>query len=519
MTLIINIIVFILVLGIIILIHEAGHFFFAKKAGILCHEFAIGMGPVVWQKSDGETDYSIRAIPIGGYVSMAGEAVSDAMFKKDETIGLLLEDGIVTEIVLYDEGNFTVSGVVKSFDLYGKNMSSLYIEIETSSGIEKYEVSRSAKYRFNDKKTMWITPEEKSFESKSLWARFITIFGGPLMNFVLAFILFFFAGFFILQPNYDSNAIGEISADSVASNLELEEGDLIKSINGVSINSWYDLSSFMADNDSTSVDLVITRDGQDLPVFSDVDLATYIQSAGISNIFEGNTQSDEAILGQVSGRAASAGLKTGDKITKIDLTPINNWDDLIAFFNTNTGSGSIVVEYEREGSVDSVSYELIGLEALESLGTSNIVYQIGVTASGEFNLGYSLLYAPRQIASDVGEVFATLGLLFGGGDSGIGVGDLSGPVGIFSLVSRVREEGFITLVIFMGFLSINIGMLNLLPIPALDGGRLIFLGFEAVTRKPVNKKFENYVNLLFFFALMAFFIFVTYNDVFRLIRG
>ena len=519
MTLIINIIVFLLVLGIIILIHEAGHFFFAKKAGILCHEFAIGMGPVVWQKSDGETDYSIRAIPIGGFVSMAGEAVSDAMFKKDETIGLLLEDGIVTEIVLYDEGNFTISGVVKDFDLYGKNMSSLYIEIETASGNEKYEVSRSAKYRFNDKKTMWITPEEKSFESKSLWARFITIFGGPLMNFVLAFILFFFAGFFILQPNYDSNAIGEVSADSVAANLNLEEGDLIKSINGVPINSWYDLSTFMADNDSTSVDLVITRDGQDLPMFNDIDLATYIQSAGVSNINEGNIQSDEAILGQVSGRAATAGLKTGDKITMIDQTIINNWDDLIAYFNTNTSSGSIIVQYERDGSVDTVSYELIGLEALESLGTSNIVYQIGVTVSGEFNLGYSLLYAPKQIASDVGEVFTTLGLLFGGGDSGIGVGDLSGPVGIFSLVSRVREEGFITLVIFMGFLSINIGMLNLLPIPALDGGRLIFLGFEAVTRKPVNKKFENYVNLLFFFALMAFFIFVTFNDVFRLIKG
>lgn len=522
MTFILDLIVFIFVLGIIVLIHEGGHFFFAKRAGILCHEFAVGMGPVLYQKTDGETVYSIRAIPIGGYVSMAGESVSDAMIKKDETIGLKLKDNKVEEIVLYTEGSYDVIGVVKDFDLYGKNMSLLYIEIETDQGTQKYEVSRTAKYIFSEKRNMWITPEEKSFESKSLWHRFITIFGGPLMNFILAFVLFFLVGFFILKPNYDSNEIGSVADSTLASSLGFVAGDQIVSINGDAVNSWYDLSTVMNRNNSTQIEIVIDRNGS-LLTFGDDEtavVATYIQSAGISNVSsDGTIYPYSAIVGSTSGRAASAGLKADDVITKIDQTDITTWDDVIAFFRSNTGSGTIRVEYSRNTEIGFVTYDLISLSALESLGTTNIVYQIGVTASSTFDFMYSLSYAPRQFASNVSEVFTTIGLLFGGGESSLGVTDLSGPVGIFQLVSNVRANGFINLIVFMGFLSINIGILNLLPIPALDGGRLVFLGIEAVIRRPLNRRIENSLNLMMFFALIAFIIFVTYNDVFRIING
>ena len=93
---------FIVVLGVIILIHEAGHFYFAKKAGILCHEFSIGMGPALYQKRKGETIYSIRGIPIGGYVSMAGESVSDALINKDQPTNFHVQDKIVPKsLILY----------------------------------------------------------------------------------------------------------------------------------------------------------------------------------------------------------------------------------------------------------------------------------------------------------------------------------------------------------------------------------------------------------------------------------
>ncbi|MFA6800983.1 MAG: RIP metalloprotease RseP [Acholeplasmataceae bacterium] len=516
MTFIINLIVFILVLGVIIVIHEGGHFFFAKKAGILCHEFSIGMGPLLYQTSDGETKYSIRAIPIGGYVSMAGEAVSDAMFKKGDMIGLLLNDQkIVEEIVLFEGGKYDVIGTVVDFDMYGKNLAPLYIEIKTADDVIKYEVSRTAQYRLKKKQTMWVTPEEKSFEAKSLWQRVITIFGGPLMNFILAFVLFFFVGFFIFQPNYDSNEIGDVSKDSLASSLGLEAGDEIVSINGQTIASWYDLSDVMSLNDSVTLDLVINRDGT-IMTFNDKNATVYIQSAGLSNTNDGEIYADQAIVGQSSGRAATAGLKTGDIITEIDGSVIANWDDLIQYFNQITDGRSIIVTYERDDIERTASYDLISVDDLEALGSSNIIFQIGVSSSGTFDLGYSLLYAPRQFASNVSEVFTTIGLLFGAGDSSIGVSDLSGPVGIFQLVSSVRENGFASLIIFMGFLSINIGILNLLPIPALDGGRLVFLGIEAIRRKPLNRKIENTANLAMFFILIAFILFVTFNDFLRI---
>ncbi len=514
MALLTNIIVFVLVLGIIILIHEGGHLYFAKKAGILCHEYAIGMGPVLWQTKKDDTLYSIRAIPIGGFVSMAGEGVSDAMFKKGDTIALLFDETKkVKEIVLYEEGKYDVKGVVQSFDLYGKDMAPLYIEIDD----QKYEVNRDAMYRFKEKQTMLITPEEKSFESKTLKQRFLTIFGGPLMNFILAFVIFFLVGFFIQKPNYDSNEIGDVSEHSLASSINLESGDKIITINGESIDDWYDLSSVMNDHNSTYINLSVEKSDGTILSFTDEVVATYIQTAGIVNFDEDfNYYSEEAIVGQSNGRAASAGLKSGDLITKVNDEVINNWDDLIAYFKVHT-TGDVTISYERDGNSEETTYELISDADLEKLGSQNIIYQIGVTSSSQFNLGYSLLYAPREFGSNVAEVFTTIGLLFGG--SSIGVSDLSGPVGIFQLVSQVKSNGFISLLVFMGFLSINIGILNLLPIPALDGGRLVFLGIEAVTKKPLNRKVENYANLIMFFILMGLILFVTFNDVFRLING
>jgi regulator of sigma E protease len=118
----------------------------------------------------------------------------------------------------------------------------------------------------------------------------------------------------------------------------------------------------------------------------------------------------------------------------------------------------------------------------------------------------------------MGEVFTTLGLLFDRSEN-LGIGDLSGPVGIYSLVSSTAKQGVLSIIAFTGFLSINIGLLNLLPIPALDGGRLVFLGIEAVTKKPLPRKLENSINNVMFILLLTMFVFVTYKDILRLIAN
>ncbi len=525
---ILNILIFIFVLGVIILLHEGGHFFFAKRAGILCHEFSIGMGPTLYQKRKGETVYAIRAIPIGGYVSMAGEAVSDALIKKDQTIGLKIDDQRnVYEIILTDSVESDVIGKVVGYDLYGKNFNGLYIDIEKDGVISHYSVNRDAIYQLGKNKTMWITPEEKSFESKTLWQRFLVVFGGPLMNFILALVIYFVLGWFVLLPTLSSNEIDQVTDNYAAETAGIIDGDKIVSItaNGIThpIDDWTDLSLVMSQLDTVIVDVAVSRDDQTI-AFTDLNLSVFIQSAGLSNVTVDNEilGNDSAVLGQAYGRASSSGrLEAGDVITQITAngTPyaISTWDDLIAAFKLIT-SGDITVNYLRDGVPSETSYSLISEQALTKLGHESIVFQLGVTATTHFDFGYSLSYAPRALWGDVREVFTTLGLLFSANEN-LGIGDLSGPVGIFSLVSSSASQGILSLFALMAFLSVNIGLLNLLPIPALDGGRLAFLGYEAVSRRPINRKVENWINTVMFFALMGLFVFVTYNDIMRLIFG
>jgi regulator of sigma E protease len=525
---IVDFIIFVLVLGVIILIHELGHFYFAKRAGILCHEFSIGMGPAVYQKRNGETIYSIRAIPIGGYVSMAGESVNDALIKTDMVIGINInEQGQIYQINLNSDLQSDVVGVVKSFDLYGKDFDPLFIELEVNQTLVNYPVIRNAVYRLNEKKEMWITPSEKSFESKTLWQRFLVIFAGPFMNFILAIVLFTIVGFFVKQPNLDSSEILNVSPNSPAVSAGLQSEDILTEINGETISSWYDLSAVMQNLNTGIISMSYERDGTTYQV-DDVVISVIIQMAGISNLeYDEDGQfvaiyNDEPIIGAAFGRAETDGeLQKGDLITSLEIDGVNqavaSWDDIIVFFKMNT-RGTITVAYERDGVSKEATYNLISKDALGRLGYQAIVFQIGITPTSQFNLGYTLAYPFKTFYSNMMQVFNTLGLLFDAKED-LGLGDLSGPVGIFTLVSSTASQGFIAILGFTGFLSINIGLLNLMPIPALDGGRLVFLGIEAVTRKPLNRKIENTINNVMFFILIGLFIFVTYNDIIRLIKG
>lgn len=519
-----NLIVFVLVLGVIILIHELGHFFFAKRAKILCHEFAIGMGPALWQKRKGETIYSIRSIPIGGFVSMAGEAISDALIKKEQVIGINLnQKGQITTINLTEEVSSEIIGVVKDYDLYGKAFNPLFIVLNVNGIDQTFSVLRDAKYVLSPKREMWITPSEKSFESKTLWQRFLVIFAGPMMNFILAFFIFLIVGLFLVKPNTDSSTLGTVGSSSAAFEYGLIEGDIIKSINGQSVNSWNDISSIMANLNHSTLNLTYEREGVLYQPTDDMVLSVVIQMANITNFTsEGVRYNDQPIIGQAAGRAsANGGLASGDIVKTIIIDnntyTIHSWDDIISVFRNHT-QGSVKFTYERDGETKETTFELLSERALTKLGYQGIVFQMGVSPTTSYNLGYSLLYPFQAVTNNVLQVLNTLGLLFDRQEN-LGIGDLSGPVGIFNLVSQTTRQGFLSILSFTAFLSINIGLLNLLPIPALDGGRLVFLGVEAITKKPLNRKLENTINNVMFFLLIGLFIFVTYNDILRLIQG
>ena len=185
-----TIIYFILILGGIVFFHELGHFLFAKKAGVYIYEFSIGMGPIIYHKQFGETKFCIRAIPIGGFVSMAGEDTMEDLIKVGTEIGLNLENDVVSEIILDDKRECQIRGKVVNIDLYGKDNEELYITLDNGIQNQYYPVKRNAFYVFEHNKTLQITPYDRSFESKSLLNRFLTIFAGPFMNFILAIIIY-----------------------------------------------------------------------------------------------------------------------------------------------------------------------------------------------------------------------------------------------------------------------------------------------------------------------------------------
>ena len=230
---IIGIIVFALILGIIVLLHEGGHFIMARRAGIMCYEFAIGMGPVIYSKKKGETVYSIRAIPIGGFVSMAGEEVESNVLTGYHRCQLVINNGIVDEIMV-DEKKFDSNQPIYSIvsnDLIGTKEAlpdELYIVVKDDEDNEiKYVVKRDVIIKFPKKQVIQNAPYEKNFVNKSIGERFLAVFAGPFMNFVLAIAVFFLLGICTGYADPNVTYIDNIMEGTPAYEAGLRDGDEI----------------------------------------------------------------------------------------------------------------------------------------------------------------------------------------------------------------------------------------------------------------------------------------------------
>lgn len=565
---IVSIIAFIIIIGVIITVHELGHLFFAKKAGILCHEFSIGMGPILYKKQFGETRFCVRAIPIGGFVSMAGEEMATSVVKVGDKIGLNLDSqDEATEIILDDNKDATVRGEITDVDLYCEDGGELHVTLKGEDEEEKYyKVKNDAFYIFEKNERLQITPYDRCFESKTKIQRFLTLFAGAFMNFVLAIIVCIIVAVATGVPDSSSTKIGTITSNFPASK-ELKVGDEIKSINGKSVYTWTDFSSELANlykDYTTTVNLVVNRDGKDLTI--SMETVTVYNYIGISNVgatnmmlskvpgYEiygleiGNTSKSYRFVNQADS-TYEYNLKTGDYLVGIsindkeyDLTEektvavnsksltISGWGYLSYIFNeAKIGEGAPNVKFKYYHKTDD-TYKLIDYadskaispytdEVLRSQNVDAVVHGIGVSPVYKFDLFKSLPNAFKQFGSDCSMIFNTLRILIWPSDvRQVGVSDLSSVVGIFSLVENYVGAGFLSLLAFVAMLSVNIGIVNLLPIPALDGGRILFLGIEAVTRKRVPRKVENIINNVAFILLMILFVYVTYNDIVRLIK-
>ena len=505
----ISILSFVIVLGIIILVHEWGHFYFAKKAGILCHEFSIGMGPVLWQTKKGETTYSIRAIPIGGYVLMAGEEAA-SLIKKGQRIKVKFENGLVKKIIVdlknKDYTNEPTYEVI-DFDLYGKDQQKyLTIKDEETTTYNLAEVA----YYFLPSSEFQIAGYDRSIESKTLGQRFMAIFAGPMMNILLALLVFFILGLLVGRPDFDSTRLGGVLPNSPASSIGLEEGAIIQEINGNPISNWDELSSEL-DVSSSSIMIQYELDNQ---VFeAELTPRVIFYSAGFSSDY----LSEGLVVTGISEQtlAGRAGLLNGDEIVSINNQPVTSCEDVTSVFSSNLDGTSLDLDVTRNNEVVSITITPYEEAVVISQGVPLVATQIGINADTVFDPLYAVQTAFLGTLGSVTSIVDTVRLI--ATSEQVGVSDLAGPVGIYSLTSQALSQGAQSLLSWMGLLSVNVAVINLLPVPALDGGRLVFLGVEAITKQSVNRELESRIHTAMFFMLLAFFAFVTWNDIVRLL--
>ncbi|CIV44342.1 RIP metalloprotease RseP [Streptococcus pneumoniae] len=414
-----GILTFILVFGIIVVVHEFGHFYFAKKSGILVREFAIGMGPKIFAHigKDG-TAYTIRILPLGGYVRMAGWGDDTIEIKTGTPVSLTLaDDGKVKRINLSGKklDQTALPMQVTQFDFEDK----LFIKGLVLEEEKTFAVDHDATVVEADGTEVRIAPLDVQYQNATIWGKLITNFAGPMNNFILGVVVF-----------------------------------------------WV---------------LIFMQGG-----VRDVD----------TNQFH--------IMPQ--GSLAKVGVPETAQITKIGSHEVSNWESLIQAVETETKdktAPTLDVTISEKGSDKQVT-----VTPEDSQGR----YLLGVQPGVKSDFLSMFVGGFTTAADSALRILSALKNLIFQPD----LNKLGGPVAIFKASSAAAKNGIENILYFLAMISINIGIFNLIPIPALDGGKIVLNILEAIRRKPLKQEIETYVTLAGVVIMVVLMIAVTWNDIMRL---
>lgn len=414
-----GILTFILVFGIIVVVHEFGHFYFAKKSGILVREFAIGMGPKIFAHigKDG-TAYTIRILPLGGYVRMAGWGDDTTEIKTGTPVSLTLaDDGKVKRINLSGKklDQTALPMQVTQFDFEDK----LFIKGLVLEEEKTFAVDHDATVVEADGTEVRIAPLDVQYQNATIWGKLITNFAGPMNNFILGVVVF-----------------------------------------------WV---------------LIFMQGG-----VRDVD----------TNQFH--------IMPQ--GALAKVGVPETAQITKIGSHEVSNWESLIQGVETETKdktAPTLDVTISEKGSDKQVT-----VTPEDSQGR----YLLGVQPGVKSDFLSMFVGGFTTAADSALRILSALKNLIFQPD----LNKLGGPVAIFKASSDAAKNGIENILYFLAMISINIGIFNLIPIPALDGGKIVLNILEAIRHKPLKQEIETYVTLAGVVIMVVLMIAVTWNDIMRL---
>ncbi|RIP33521.1 RIP metalloprotease RseP [Staphylococcus gallinarum] len=425
MSFLVTIISFIIVFGVLVSVHEYGHMFFAKRAGIMCPEFAIGMGPKIFSFRKNETLYTIRLLPVGGYVRMAGDGLEEPPVQPGMHVKIKVnDDNEITHIILDDQHKFQqIEAIeVKQCDF----SEGLYIEGVSSYDQERhhYQIAKKA-YFVENGSLIQIAPKNRQFTYKKPYQKFLTLFAGPLFNFLLTLVIFIGLAYYQGTP---TNTIDKVIDNTPAQQAGLKAGDKITKIANYQIEDKDDIDKAMAEVKDKKTKVTVERDGQEKSV-------------------------------EVKAK------KVKQKMTK----------------------------------THSETKYLLGYQP----GTEHSLFKPIVSGIEKTIFAGKLIFT--AILSMIASIFT--------GQFSFDM--LNGPVGIYHNVDSVVKTGIINLISWTALLSVNLGLMNLLPIPALDGGRILFVIYEAIFRKPVNKKAETTIIAIGAVFVLIIMVLVTWNDIQR----
>ena len=429
-----TLIAFLIVLGILIFIHELGHFLAARHVGVRVEAFSIGFPPTLWGKKIGDTEYRISWIPVGGYVKLFGQNVDD-------------EDP-------------------------------------------------------ND---------PTNYASKTIFQRLYILTAGPMMNLLFALIfmpLVFWIG--MDTPAYLDNSphIKDVQAGSYSQQIGIQANDQIIAVNGTFVKNWKELHNAIG-RISPAETLVfdIDRGGNSI----------YVQGSVIEMHRSGSMGWSAYIPPVVGGfssvsPAQRAGIEVGDKITKINELVIRDWSDIshsvqkIMKDGSKISGSTVTVEVERNAEVEFV-------EVTPFLETNSQRWLLGMSMSKKFSshsIGESLTLGISRLWIITKATFSFLGQMFKGEGS---MDDLGGPVKIGMVIGDAVRSGISDLFFLMAFISLQLGIFNLLPIPALDGGHILMLLLEKIKGSPLSIAIRERTQMIGFSVLICLMIFVTWNDL------
>jgi len=422
-----TILAFLFALGVIIVVHEAGHLLVAKAFGVRVLTFSVGFGRRIWGIQRGETEYRLSAVPLGGYVRLSGENPEEA------------------------------------------------------------------------------TSDPRDFLSKPRWQRILVYLAGPAMNVILA--IFIFAGLFMVGmsipylPDVPA-VVGDVEAGSSAAAVGIVRGDRILTVNGKAVENWQQvLMALITSPTGSQVRLTLERGAtrmEKVVLPKDVEPQGARDSAGLFPMLR--PQVIEVLAGSP---AEASGFRPGDEIRTVNGRPIADRNDFVEQIEKQPGK-QVVVEIVRDGRPLNLNVVPRNENGVGKVGVGIGVFQkYGPARAFSASVRYNVLIL-RETLSILGKIFTR---------EVSAKNALAGPIEIAKQSGEAVRRGFKDLVYLMGFLSISIAFMNLLPIPILDGGQIFILLIEEVIRRDLSLQVKEVVSQVGFFMILALMATVIYFDV------